>query len=270
MNYTNIILKKEDRIATITLNRPDRLNAISGDMIEELMNAFDDVDKDAEVRVVVITGAGKGFCSGADVQKMTGGAEKDNISATGGAEQIRQMMLTSATRTISRLRAIQKPTIAMVNGVAVGAGFDLALACDMRIGSENARFMNAFVRVGLFPGWGGTWFYPRAMGVARGLEYLFTGDFIESKDAERFGVVNRIVPAADLEKDVMTLARKIANNAPIPIKLMKMQVYEGLGMDLETALKVAAAFETITLTSEDHKEGVAAFREKRPAVFKGK
>jgi len=138
------------------------------------------------------------------------------------------------------------------------------------MGSEHARFMNAFVKIGLFPGWGGTWFYPRAMGIAKGLEYLFTGDFIEAKDAERLGVVNRIVPAGDLEKETMILARKIADGPPIPMKLMKLQVYEGLGMDLGTALQMAAACETITLTSEDHKEGVAAFREKRKPEFKGR
>ena len=130
--------------------------------------------------------------------------------------------------------------------------------------------MNAFVRIGLFPGWGGTWLYPRVMGLGKALEYLYTGDFIEAAEAEKLGVLNRLVPSGELEKETMALARKIADGPPISIRLMKLQVYKGLGMDLETALQLAAACETITLTSEDHREGVTAFREKRPARFQGR
>ena len=158
----------------------------------------------------------------------------------------------------------------MVNGIAAGAGFDLALACDLRIGSENARFMNAFIRIGLFPGWGGTWLYPRVMGLGKALEYLLTGDFLEAKEAEKLGVLNRLVPADELEKETMSLARKLAVGPPIAIKLTKLQVYKGLGMDLETALQIAAACETITLSSEDHKEGISAFLEKRQATYHGR
>jgi enoyl-CoA hydratase/carnithine racemase len=165
---------------------------------------------------------------------------------------------------------MQKPTIAMVNGVAVGGGFDVALACDLRIGSKDARFRNAFVKIGLFPGWGGTWLYPRVMGLGKALEYLFTGDFLGAEEAERLGVLNKMVVPEELEKETMVLARKIAQGPPIAIRLMKLQAYKGLQMDMETALEMAAACETITLNSEDHKEGVAAFREKREAQFKGK
>ncbi len=158
----------------------------------------------------------------------------------------------------------------MVNGAAVGAGCDLAFACDMRTGSENTRFMNAFIRIGLFPGWGGTWLYPRVMALGKALEYLYTGDFIEAEDAEKLGVLNRLVSADELEKETMALAGKIASGPPVAMRLTKLQVYKGLNMDLETALQMAAACETITLTSEDHREGVAAFREKRQAKYQGR
>ena len=269
MDYQNIILERKEQVAILTLSRPERLNAISPQMSQELFTALNEVDDDDEVRVLIITGAGRGFCSGADVGGMTGGTQEGSGEAR-GAEERRQGLIRGAGRVIPKLQKLQKPTLAMVNGVAVGAGFDLALACDLRVGSENARFMNAFVRIGLFPGWGGTWLYPRVMGLGKALEYLYTGDFMEAEEAEKLGVLNRLVPAGKLEEETMALARKIADGPPLSIRLMKLQVYKGLEMDLETALQMAAACETITLTSEDHKEGVAAFREKRPPVFQGK
>ena len=264
MNYQTIILEKKENIAIITLNRPERLNAVNTQMMQELLSALDDVDEDDEIRVLVLTGAGRGFCSGDDVRRMAGGTEIGTGTDRGPAE-IQQRNYREG-RAIPKLQKMQKPTIAMVNGAAVGAGFELALACDLRVGSENARFMNAYVRRGLTPGWGGTWLYPRVMGLGKALEYLFTGDFMEAKEAERLGVLNRLVPADELEKETMALARKIANGPPIAMMLTKLQVYKGLGMDLETALQMAAACETITLSSEDHREGVTAFREKRSYI----
>lgn len=269
MNYQSIILEKKENIATITLNRPERMNAITDQMTRELISALDDVEADDEMRVLVITGAGRGFCAGADVGGMAGGTETGTGTA-GGAEALRQGLRRGAGKIMPKIQNMQKPTIAMINGAAVGAGFDIVCVCDLRVGSENARFMNAFVRIGLFPGWGGTWLYPRVMGLGKALEYLFTGDFIEAEEAEKIGVLNRLVPAAELEKETMALARKIADGPPIAIRLMKFQAYKGLEMDFDTALQVAAASETITLSSEDHREGVAAFREKRKAKFQGK
>ena len=269
MDFATILLKKENWIATITLNRPDRLNAVTPKMAHELLAAIEDVDKDDEVRVLVLTGAGRGFCAGADVGGMTGGTQ-EGMGTAQNAEEMRRYHSRVVGRICLGLQKLQKPTIAMVNGIAVGGGFDMALACDMRIGSKNARFRNAFVKIGLFPGWGGTWLYPRVMGLGKALEYLFTGDFLEAEEAEKIGVLNKLVPPEDLERETMGLARKIAQGPPIAIRLMKLQAYKGLQMDLETALEMAAACETITLTSEDHKEGVAAFREKREAQFKGR
>ncbi len=269
MSYETIVLEKRGNIAVLTLNRPEKLNPISPQMTLELLSALDDADADDETRVLVITGAGRGFCAGADVGGMAGGSQ-GGTAVTRGAEELRQGLLRSAARVIPKLQKMQKPTIAMVNGVAAGAGVDLALACDLRTGSENSRFMNAFIRIGLFPGWGGTWLYPRVMGLGKGLEYLLTGDFLEAEEAERLGVLNRLVPADKLEGETMDLARKIADRPPIAVRLTKMQVYKGLQMDLETAIQIAAACETITLSSEDHRAGVAAFREKRQATFEGK
>jgi len=269
MDWETILLKKESLIATITLNRPDRLNAVTPKMASELLAALDDVDRDDEARVLVLTGSGKGFCAGADVGGMTGGSQ-EGMGTARNAEEMRRYHSRVVGRICLGFQKLQKPTIAMVNGVAVGGGFDMALACDMRVGSKNARFRNAFVKIGLFPGWGGTWLYPRVMGLGKAFEYLFTGDFLEAEEAEKIGVLNRLVPPENLEKETMALARKIALGPPIAIRLMKLQAYKGLQTDMETALEMAAACETITLTSEDHKEGVAAFREKREAQFKGR
>ena len=268
MNYEAIVLEKKEHIATITLNRPDRLNAITPQMAQELLSAFDDVDEDDEMRVLVITGAGRGFCAGADVGGMAGGTEK-GVGISRGLEMMRNRLSGGTGTTTLKLQKMQKPTIAMVNGVAVGGGFALALACDMRVGSENARFMNAFVRIGLYAGWGSTWLYPRVMGLGKALEYLFTGDFIEAQEAEKLGVLNRLVPADELETETITLARKIADGPPIAIRLTKLGVYKGLAMDFETALQTTD-YESITLSSEDHREGVAAFREKRRAKYQGR
>jgi len=264
MSYETLLLEKKEGVAVLTLNRPERMNALNAKMAEELPEALKKVNRDDEARVLVVTGAGKAFCTGADVGGMSAEERKPR-----GAEEIRRGF-RNIQEIILGFHRMEKPTIAMINGAAVGGGFDLACSCDLRTGSEHARFMVAFTRIGLFPGWGGTWLYARIIGVPKAAEMLFTGDFMEAKEAEKYGLLNKLVPAADLEKETMSLARRIANGPPIAIRLAKMQLYKGLEMDLETALQIAAACETITLTSEDHKEGVAAFREKRPPQYKGK
>jgi len=264
MSFETILLEKKENIGVLTLNRPERMNAFNEKMEAEFVQAIQEVNQDDEIRVLVVTGAGKAFCAGADVGRMSGEERKPK-----GAEEIRRGF-RNIQGIILGLQRLEKPTIAMVNGAAVGGGFDLACACDLRTGSEKARFMVAFTRIGLFPGWGGTWLYPRIIGIPKAAEMLFTGDFMEAKDAERFGLLNKLVPSAELENETMSLARRIANGPPIALRLAKMQLYKGLEMDLETAMQVAAACETITLTSEDHKEGVAAFGEKRPPQYKGR
>ena len=271
-DFETIILDKnpDTYIARVTLNRPERLNAINDRMEHELLEAFEDVAADDDMRVLLLTGAGRGFCSGGDIGSMAGGSEQGRHSGERGGEDLRRRFRIPQDMILG-LQRMEKPTIAMVNGVSVGAGFDLACACDIRIGSPNARFMVAYVRIGLFPGYGGTWLYARALGsVGKAAELLFTGDFLEAGEARQYGLLNHLVDGEELEPFTMEMARKIAQGPPIAIRLAKLMLYKGLEFDLETAMQMAAAAEAITLTSQDHREGVTAFREKRPAQFKGR
>ncbi|MFC2035507.1 enoyl-CoA hydratase/isomerase family protein [Chloroflexota bacterium] len=265
MKYQTIILEKKEAIAIVTLNLPEVRNALTSDkpMIPELISALNDVDEDDEMRVMVLTGAGKDFSSGGDIKVALRDSERP-------APETRKWLHQGAHKLILRLHKMQKPTIAMVNGSAVGAGFDLALACDLRMGSESTRFMSGYSRLGVPPGFGATWLYPRVMGLPKALEYLFTQDWIEAKEAEKLGVLNHVVPTDELEKETMSLASKIANGSPLGMILTKLQVYEGLGMDLETALQVVAGYQAVALTSEDFKEGLKALLEKRQPEFRGK
>jgi len=267
MDLETIILKKEAHIGTITLNRPEKLNAANQQMIQELLFALDDVGKDEEMRVLVFTGAGRGFCSGIDLS-AAGGASDEASDET--PETFRQSLRHGVQRVTLALQGLEIPTIASVNGAAVGLGFDWALACDIRIGSENARFMVAYTRLGAFPSTGGTYLMPRIMGLAKACQYVFTGDFLEAAEAERLGVLNILVPAEDLEKETTRLAQKIAKGPPIAIRLSKMQAYEALHTDMETALQTAAACQAICFSTSDMLEGVTAFIQKREAEFKGR
>lgn len=256
-------------ITRITLNRPDRLNAINDQMQVEVTAAIARADADPDTRVVIITGAGRAFCAGGDMDQL-GGSSNGNDSgwSSGNADQVRRSFKL-AQDMILGVQQCEKPVIAMVNGVATGAGLDLACACDIRTGTIRSRFMSAYVRIGLFPGFGGTWLYPRTLGsLGRAAEMLFTGDFLEAEEAYRLGFLNRLVDEEDLEETTMELARRIAAGPPIAIRLSKVMLYKGLEFDLETAMKMAAAGETITLTSQDHVEGVAAFRQKRSAEYR--
>ena len=259
----------DSSITRITLNRPDRLNAINDQMQVEIADAVSRADDDPDARVVIITGAGRAFCAGGDMNQLGGSANGNgNGWTSGNADQVRRSFKL-AQDMILGVQRCEKPVIAMVNGVATGAGLDLACACDIRTGTPQSRFMSAYVRIGLFPGFGGTWLYPRTLGsLGRAAEMLFTGDFLEAEDAYRLGFLNRLVSEDELEETTMELARRIAAGPPIAIRLSKLMLYKGLEFDLETAMKMAAAGETITLTSQDHVEGVAAFRQKRAAEYR--
>jgi enoyl-CoA hydratase/carnithine racemase len=265
VDFKTIIIKKEEHIVTITMNRPDKMNALNTQMMQELVAAIDEIAHDDDIRVVVLTGAGRVFCSGADISE---GGKASGLSGT--PVEMHHNLRNSYQKVALGLQRLEKPTIAMVNGAAVGAGCDFAFACDMRVGSEKARFRNGFVRVGLIPGGGGTWLYTRLMGLGRGLEFLFTGDFLEAEEAERIGVLNKIVPDDELERETTELAQKIAKNPPLAIQMSKMMAYMALDTDLETALEQAASCQALALSSEDHREGVNAFIEKREAQFKGR
>lgn len=264
MSFETIILKKDEHVTTITMNRPDKMNALNRTMLFELIAAIDDVNSDKDVRVVILTGAGKVFCSGADVSD---GGKSSGLAGT--PVQTHRNLRESYQGVSLGLQRLEKPTVAMINGAAVGAGCDFAFACDLRVGSEKAKFRNSFVKVGLIPGGGGTWLYTRLLGLGRGLEFMFTGDFLEAEEALRIGVLNKLVPVDQLESATMELARKIAANPPIAVRLSKMLAYRALEMDLESALELSAACQSIALSSDDHREGVNAFMEKREPRFKG-
>ena len=261
----------DSHIARVTLNRPERLNALNDQMQLEVTDALTQAESDDDVRVVIITGAGRAFCAGGDLNDLGGSSDGNGAGWTSGnADEVRRSF-RSAQGMILGVQRCEKPVIAMVNGVATGAGLDLACACacDIRIGTARSRFMSAYVRIGLFPGFGGTWLYPRTLGsLGRAAEMLFAGDFLEADEAYRLGFLNRLVDEEDLEATTISMAERIAAGPPIAIRLSKLMLYKGLEFDLETAMKMAAAGETITLTSQDHVEGVTAFRQKRAAEYR--
>ena len=268
MTYETIIIDKKDHVARITLNRPDRLNALNRQMFRELNSALEDVGNDKEMRALVLTGAGRAFCASADINEEREGG--DRLLGYMEPNEIYQFIRTNPQGITLKLHQMEVPTIAMVNGLAIGDGFDFVLACDIRVGCEHSRFMNAFLQMGLVSNTGATWLYPRALGVNRALELLFTGDWLEAEDAERYGVLNRLVPYEDLEAETMAMASRIANKSPVANRLVKGMVYRGLGQSLEEHLPEAAHAEVLSLASEDHREALAAFLEKRNPEFKGR
>jgi len=270
-DYKHIILEKSvgDGIAKLTLNRPERRNALNDVMQDEIGDAIDEVDADDSIRVLILTGSGRVFCAGGDLEQLKGGSEPGPW-VTDNADDIRRAFKRTQ-RFMLGLQRLEKPVIAMINGAAVGAGFDMSCGCDIRIGTSRSRFMVAYIRIGLFPGFGGTWLYPRMLGsIGKAAELLFTGDFLEAADAYRLGFLNKLVAEEDLESTTMEMARRIAAGPPIAMRLSKLMLYKGMEFDLETAMQMAAAAETITLTSQDHEEGTASFRESRDPKFEGR
>lgn len=268
MTGKTVLLKKEDHIATITMNRPEVYNALDHTLFEDLLGALKEVNADDDVRVVILTGAGKAFCSGVDLKSKSEGGDAllPNTAIDEGVRYIRHFP-QAITRGIIQL---EKPTIAMINGVAVADGFDWVLACDLRVASTNAKFMNAFIRMALFPNTGATWLLPRAIGLTKAFELLYTGDWLSAEEANKLGLFNKLVAPEDLEKETMALARKIAKQAPIPMRMMKRQTWQGLETSFDVILDLAGDAEMICVKTEDHKAALAAFRAKKEPEFKGK
>lgn len=263
MTTTNELLYEvKDRVATLTLNRPDKLNAFTRSMIERWAWALGEAQRDPEVNVVIVTGAGRAFCAGGDVGRMGEGTPTPLEHKNHLWENIHQIPKT--------LAAMDKPVIAMVNGLAVGAGMGMTLMCDLRIASEEAKFATGYVKVGLVPGDGDAFFLPRLVGIAKALELLWTGDFVEAREAERLGIVNKVVPGGDLKQFTYELARKIADGPQIAIRLTKRLAYQSLRLDLRTHLDLASSHMAVVRDTEDHREGVHAFKEKRPPKFTGR
>jgi len=267
MKYETILVDTQDAVTTITLNRPQRLNALNRMMIAEILSALKRAGQRGGVRVIVITGAGAGFCGGADLKDPDGPA---GLLPDNSPESKRQGLRHGIYPLILGIRNCDLPVIAMMNGDAAAGGCDLALTCDIRIGSEKTRFMESFARIGLFPGSGGCWFLPRMVGTSKAAEMVFTGDPIGAQEAYQWGLLSQLVPHEELRERTMLLARRIASGPPIAIRLGKMVMQRSMDASLETSLELAAASESITLTSEDHKEGLAAFLERREARFQGR
>ena len=254
----------KDKIATLTLNRPDKLNAFTGEMIDLWQKSLAQAQADDNVNVVIVTGAGRAFCSGGDVGRMR--REGEAPQALDGKNSLWE----GVHRVPRQLEAMDKPVIAMVNGLAVGAGMGMCVMCDVRIAAESARFSTGYVRVGLVPGDGDTYFLPRLVGPAKALELLWTADFIEAPQALQLGIVQRVVPDAELKEVTYAFAKQIADGPQIPIRMIKRLVYQSMKLDLRTHLDLVSSHMSIVRQTADHAEGVAAFKEKRPAKFQGR
>jgi len=259
LKYT--IYQKEENIATITINRPDKRNALNRGTRRELRSILEDVVADKSLRVLIITGAGdKSFISGSDISELK------ELSPLG----MQEFMATLGQQLYTDFENLDIPVIAMINGFALGAGLELAMACDLRIASENARFGQPEVLLGIIPGGGGTQRLPRLVGMTKAKELIYTGDLIDVREAERIGLVNKVVPLDKLEETTKELARKIASKSPVTIKIAKAAMNKGIQATLDIGLAYEAAAECLCFTSEDHMEGFNAFLEKRAAKFQGK
>ncbi|UCH86915.1 MAG: enoyl-CoA hydratase [Dehalococcoidia bacterium] len=263
MNLEYILLDKRDRVATITLNRPEKMNAFAGLMRQEIVAALDDAAADREVRVVVITGAGKAFCTGGDVNEFASGEVK---ALSGTVSNERHAMC----KAVLAINSMEKPVIASVNGIAAGGGCNLALACDIRIASERARFAQVFTKRGVHPDWGGIYFLPRLVGYAKAAELIFTGAIVGAEEAHRIGLVNRVVSDDELQSVSHELAVAIAKNAPIPIAFAKRGLQNFQRWDLPQALDYESYVLELCKKTEDIVEGFAAFLQKREPDFKGR
>ena len=257
---TLIIDAADNGVVTITMNRPKRLNAASSQMFTELRETWNEIGGDPTVRCVVMTGAGDAFCSGAD------------LAADGGGGPRRHALqdLNVIHQTVSALYSIMVPVIAKVNGVAAGAGMNLALACDLIVASDQARFSEIFARRGLSVDFGGTWILPRLIGLHRAKELAFFADVIDAKQAEDFGIVNKVVPHGELDAFVDDWADRLAAGPPIAVAMTKRLLTLNASADFATALEAEGMAQSLNFTTDDTKEAVKAFLEKRPPTFMGR
>jgi 2-(1,2-epoxy-1,2-dihydrophenyl)acetyl-CoA isomerase len=257
-----ILNETHDSITTVTLNRPEKLNAFSGTMREELLDALRAAAENSDCRVVILTGAGRAFCAGGDIESMRGLQRERNTDAM-------RKLLDAGRDVVLQIAGMEKPVIASVNGVAAGAGCNLALACDYRIASDQAKFAESFVKIGLHPDWGGTFLLPRIVGRSRALEMMTTGRLVEAAEALRMGLVDRVVAAGELAKETNVLAQTIAAAPPIAVAGIKHALRESDRNDLRGQLEIETENQLRAFLSADATEGMAAFFEKRAPKFSG-
>lgn len=255
-----LLFTVEVGIATIRLNRPERLNAFTPAMLDAWGDAIEAAKRDAAIKVVVLTGTGRGFCSGGDVRAM-GERHKDGETAFERKTAVHERI----HRIPRLLEDFDKPYLVAINGVATGAGLDMALMGDIRFAAASARMAETYIRVGLIAGDGGTWFLPRLVGPAKALELLWTGEFIDAQEALRIGLVNAVVADEALLPHTYAFARKLAAQPAPALRLMKRAVYQGLRLDLRAALDMVSSHLGVISTTDEHREAVAAFNEKRAA-----
>lgn len=261
MEFENIIYEQEGGIARLTINRPEKRNALNKAVRQEIRTVIAEIERDKAIRVAVITGAGsKAFCAGADLVQFKEATPLE-IEARG---------FCLGQQLYNDIENLRVPTIAMVNGYALGGGCELAMACDIRVASENARFGQTEINVGIMPGGGGTQRLPRLVGWGKAKELMYTGRIIGAAEAEKIGLVDKMVPADDLERTVMELANNIVSKSPIIIELIKKTINRGMYSDLAAALDYEKANFSLCFATEDRVEGITAFLEKRKAEFKGK
>ncbi len=260
MEEKAVILEKNSGIATITLNRPDAMNSMNQGLVDDLIAALTSVKDDGGIRVVVLTGAGKAFCAGGDLFYL--------VSLT--EPILAHQFIGQAGKIVSLIMGMEKPVIGMVNGVAAGAGFNIAMACDIVIAAKSAKFVQSFAKVGLVPDCGGFYLLPRVVGMHKAKELMFTADLIDAETALRLGIVNTVVDETELSKTVDALARRLSAGAPVALSFIKKMVNRSDGLDLENTLAFEADIQCICMQTADHQEGVRAFKEKRPPVFQGK
>lgn len=267
MANDHLLTELKDRVLYLSLNRPDKLNAMSNEMMTGLLDALTQAASDSKIGAVVVTGAGRGFCAGGDITAMRA---RNESSAPAPTIEERVAGLRRGEEASLLLHEMQKVTIAAVNGPAAGAGLSLAMACDIRLASDAARFGTAFAKVGFSGDYGGTWSLTRLVGSAKAREMYFTGDIIGADEALKLGIANRVFPAASFRDEVHAFASKIANGPTIAYSYMKANLNAAINHELRELLDREAWGQTMTGHTEDHREAVKAFLEKRPPTFKGR
>jgi enoyl-CoA hydratase len=260
MEFNTIRFVESERIGVITLNRPTAMNAINSELIRELDQVLNIIREEEEISVVIITGSEKAFSVGADIKQISG--IKTPLDA--------HCFITSLQSLFKKIESLEKPVIAAISGLALGGGCELSLACDIRIVAENTTFGQPEIKIGVIPGAGGTQRLPRLIGLGRAKELLYTGDSIDALEAYRIGLVNKVVPVESLMDEAKKLAAKLAQQPVCALQMTKMAVNEGIDMDLQSALNYESRCFEILFSTEDQKEGMRAFIEKRKPIFKGR